>query len=65
MGKKKTAAPRTLAALKAKIKSHTDAISRERDALESLLEELTAALDPTDRAVEALRDAIYLIGEVL
>lgn len=51
--------------LKRKLKKHADGIAKHRDALRDLECEISDILEPTNRAVEAIDDAINAIGEIL
>ena len=42
---------------------HRDAIAKERDSLRELQSEIEDLLEPTNRGVEALDDAIHAISE--
>ena len=46
-----------------RLEKHRNNIAKERDALRELYDEIEALLDPTNRGVEALDDAIESISE--
>lgn len=52
-------------ALYKQLKKHLDAISKERDALRRLRNEIEDVLEPTNRGVEALEEAVYAFSEQL
>lgn len=54
---------RSADALKNKIAGHLVKISKERDALRLLRDEIDSVLEPTDRGIEALEEAIMALSE--
>jgi hypothetical protein len=49
--------------LRIKLEKHKTVIAKERDALRDLQDEIESILEPTDRGVEALQEAIDSISE--
>ena len=54
---------KSLASIPKQIKRHRDRIVKDRDALRLLVEEIEDFLEPTDRAIEALDDAVDALSE--
>ena len=49
--------------LRDQLKTHCEALAKERDALREIQDEIEGILEPTDRGVEALEEAIASISE--
>lgn len=56
---------RSLATLRKLLNKHAANIAKERDALRALQDEIEEILDPTNRAIEALEEAVEAISETM